>query len=148
MKIYRTILRTLLILFTPLISFLTFENLKISANYWSSSFTNPLVEMLPNNSYPIKVNFGEQAHILKFTPDFSGYYIFESTSISGTSQYQDTIAYLYSYNPNQGYIAFDDDSGNGTHFRITYFLFAELSYYLKVKYLSPSKIGSFYVIVT
>lgn len=83
------------------------------------------------------IETGGQYAYFKFTPTVTCKYAFYS---SGNS---DTFGYLYDSVGNQ--LASDDDSGEGSNFRIEAQLTAEQTYYFSANYLSDGRIGPFSV---
>lgn len=74
-----------------------------------------------------------------FTPTVSGTYLFYTT---GTV---DTCGYLYDTDWNQ--LAYNDDGGSGTNFRITYSMHAGQQYWVGVRYYGSSNTGTITVYV-
>ncbi|MBR5203094.1 MAG: hypothetical protein IKW45_07500, partial [Clostridia bacterium] len=83
--------------------------------------------------------------LLKFTPDVSGVYQFESYSDMDLDI--DTYGYLYDAKFNE-LTSDDDSSDNGYNFLFTYRLIAGKTYYLGAKFADSNKNGAFNVTLT
>ena len=84
-------------------------------------------------------NGGDYAYF-SFTPEETRGYCFTSTGSN------DTYGYLYDANMNQ--LAFDDDSGENTNFRIVRELQAGTLYYFGARFYSSSRTGEFPVMLS
>ncbi|WP_303804440.1 DNRLRE domain-containing protein [Ruminococcus flavefaciens] len=76
-----------------------------------------------NNDSSVVVAYGGEKRYFKFTAPSTGFYTFESSDII----YGDPYGYLY--NSNHDLLTYNDDSGSGNNFRITYHLMASYTYY-------------------
>lgn len=89
------------------------------------------------SSVEAEISVGGDYVYYSFVPAASGTYYFFS---SGD---EDTYAYLYDSNGTQ--LAYDDDGGTNTNFKISYQFEAGKQYYLGAKFYSSSTTGSFTV---
>ncbi len=80
---------------------------------------------------------------VKFVPDESGCYVFESKKVY---EDLDTVGYLYDSNKNE--IAMGDDEGENSNFRFSANLTKGNTYYLYVKGYSANTEGEFRITVT
>lgn len=103
---------------------------------WPPSYTT----MNLNTNYSASISTGGAVKYFRFTPSASGTYTFSSTGSS------DSCAYLL--NSSGSTLAYDDDSGAGTNFSLSYSLTGGSTYYLLVRMYSSSATGSFTVTVT
>lgn len=117
------------------------DSISVSANsskslyaIWESYYT------LSGNSYfdSTRIRIGGTMGYFKFTPSESGTYVFQSTNSSG-----DTYGYLYNSSGSQ--LTSNDDSGDGSNFKISYYLTGGTTYYYGVKWYGSSTTGYIYV---
>ena len=85
-----------------------------------------------------RIRIGGTMGYFRFVPSESGTYVFQSTNSSG-----DTYGYLYNSSGTQ--LSSNDDSGDGSNFKISYNLTAGNIYYYGVKWYSSSTTGYIYV---
>ena len=90
-------------------------------------------ELKLNEAKTVYVSKGKTAEF-RFTPAYSHEYVFESTGDS------DTCAYLYDASGRQ--LAYNNDGGNGSNFRISYNLTAGTTYSFGVKFYRSTKSGN------
>lgn len=79
------------------------------------------------------VHSNKKIAIYKFVAPETKTYIFQGTGSTDT--------YSYLFNSSQSQIAYDDDSGTGSQFKISYVCTAGETYYLGVAFYSSSKTG-------
>ncbi|MBR0281060.1 MAG: hypothetical protein IJQ81_05630 [Oscillibacter sp.] len=96
----------------------------------------------PTSTTPVtgseSVSAGQIAY-LKFTPEISGTYIFESTGATGSST--DTYGYLYNADKSVT-LTYNDDGGSGNNFLISYDLTAGNAYCYGVRFYNSSATGT------
>ena len=85
------------------------------------------------------LNAGDKA-IFKFIPDEKSYYSFFSSGNDDT--------YGYIYDENMKMLAYDDQSGIGNNFKVSYEMTAGIVYLLAARYYSSNKTVSFDVSVS
>ncbi len=95
-----------------------------------------ICDIIPGESKELAVSMND-TKLLEFTPYNTGIYEFTSDSEI------DTYGYLYDSDMNQ--IAYDDDSSDGSDFKITYTLEAGKTYYFGARFYSSNIAGSFKV---
>lgn len=76
-----------------------------------------------------------------FIPDYSDTYIFTSNSTG------DTIGAIYDETGNTQ-LAYNDDSGTGNNFQISYYMTAGTAYILATRFYTSSKSGSYTISIT
>ncbi|MBQ3088890.1 MAG: InlB B-repeat-containing protein [Clostridia bacterium] len=95
---------------------------------------NGATALSANYSYNADISVGDQVKYYTFTPSTSGTYVIYS---SGN---YDTVVYLYNASGTE--IAYNDDGGESTNFRLEYNLTAGTMYKFGVRYYSSSKTGT------
>ena len=98
--------------------------------YWQ---TAPTISLGGTPSTPSLV--GGQWYFYKFTPSSSGTYVFKSTVSSG-----DTYGYIYNSSGTQ--LTYNDDSGDGNNFSISYSFTGGTTYYLAARWYGSTTTGS------
>ena len=91
-------------------------------------------ELTANASYSTTVSTGNEIKYFMFTPTASGEYVIYSTGSS------DTEVYLHASSGTQ--LAFNDDGGNSTNFRLQYYLTAGTTYRFGIKYHYSTTTGT------
>lgn len=76
-----------------------------------------------------------------FVPEYSDTYIFTSNSTG------DTIGAIYDHTGNTQ-LAYNDDSGTGNNFQISYYMSAGAAYILTTRFYTSSKSGSYTISIT
>ena len=115
------------------------EYLEYLASLDGSSFEKAYI-ITSGESLPAVIDTAGEYVYFKFTATESKTYTFQS---SGS---YDTYGYLY--NSSQSQLSSDDDSGDGSNFKITRSMSAGETVYLKVKLYSGSSTGTFTVTVS
>ncbi len=85
------------------------------------------------SSVDTPITYGGQVYYYKFTPSTSGTYVIYSTGSV------DTKGYLYNSSGTE--LDSDDDGGDSTNFRLSYYLNAGSTYYYAVKFYNTSSTG-------
>ena len=94
----------------------------------------------------VSITEGGQSAYFSFTPEESGVYIFQSSSID--QNYCDTYATLYKVTANGNErLASDDDGAGNRNFMLSYSYVAGETYILEARALSSSFVGNFNVIL-
>ena len=113
--------------------------------FYSSDRTGSFTVKLEGNHESISLNSGKTASIT--SGGAMKYYTYKPSATTRIQFYstgsQDTYGYLY--NANMSQLASDDDSGDGSNFRITYTLSANTTYIFGCRFYSSSRTGSFNV---
>lgn len=91
-----------------------------------------------SDSDSTQIYIGGTMGYFRFKPSETATYVFQSTNSSG-----DTYGYLYNSNGTQ--LSYNDDSGEGSNFKISYNLTEGTIYYYAVKWYDTSKTGFIYV---
>ncbi len=110
-----------------------------------SSFDDPYI-MKPCTSAHVVIDEAGEYRYYAFTAPVSASYTFTVYNHTAAT-ISDTYAYLYHESDLSDYLKYDDESGEGSHFLITYSLEAGETYYLVVKAYSSSKTGEFDIII-
>ena len=87
-----------------------------------------------NNSYTTTISTAGEMNYFTYTPSTTATYVIYSTGSV------DTKCYLYNSSGSQ--ITSDDDSGDGTNFRLSYSLTAGTTYTFGIRYYSSSTTGT------
>ncbi len=95
--------------------------------------------IIPGVDLSAAIDYSGDYDFYKITPKIDGEYVVKTT---GTT---DTYGYLY--DSNQILLSSNDDS-EGRNFKITYKLFANKTYYIKIRHYSSTGIGSYNVNIT
>ena len=86
------------------------------------------------SSLSTAISYAGQIYWYKFTPSTNGTYVMYSTGSYDT--------YCYLYNSAGSQIAYNDDGGTDSNFRLSYSLSSGTVYYFGVKYYSSSNTGT------
>lgn len=95
--------------------------------------------IIEDEDVTVDLNQNDPYAYFYFTPEEDGYYVFYSESNN------DTYGYIFDANLNQ--LNSDDDSGDGSNFRVGYQMEAGTTYILQARFYSKSTNGSFNVII-
>ncbi|MBQ6348862.1 MAG: leucine-rich repeat protein [Clostridia bacterium] len=116
-----------------------FEGEELTGTITACAEYMPIQKLELDTPATVSISKGGQSAYFSFTPEETGYYAFSSSADS------DTYGYLYDDRLRE--IAEDDDSGEGSNFKVMQQLTAGATYYFGARYYDSGDTGSFDVLL-